>query len=72
MEGDIASLSFDEQRVCTGVRMIDGSVLKADRIILFTSGDTANLLAESASNRPVLQVDSRHDYRRCSYRRSQS
>ena len=59
IEGDVASLTFNETGGCTGVRMVDGGALSADKIILSTGAGTAKLLADSAPKRPELQVGNR-------------
>lgn len=59
IEGDIATLTFDELGDCSGVRMVDGNALSADKIILSTGAGTAKLLADSAPKRPELQVGNR-------------
>jgi sarcosine oxidase/L-pipecolate oxidase len=59
VEADIAALTFNETGGCTGVRTIDGSVLKADKIVLSTGAGTAKLLADSAPDRDELQVGDR-------------
>lgn len=60
IQGSVASLTFDESGAkCTGVQMTDGSQLWADRIILSTGAGTAKLLADSAPERPALQIGDR-------------
>jgi sarcosine oxidase / L-pipecolate oxidase len=59
IQGEVASLIFEETGACTGVRMRDGSVLKADKIVLSTGAGTAKLLADSAPQKTELQVGNR-------------
>jgi sarcosine oxidase/L-pipecolate oxidase len=59
IEGDVASLTFNETGGCTGVRMVDGGALSADKIILSTGAGTAKLIADSAQKKPELQVGNR-------------
>lgn len=59
IEGNIASLALNEMGGCTGVRMTDGRILSAGKIILSTGAGTAKLLADTAPEKPELQVGSR-------------
>jgi sarcosine oxidase / L-pipecolate oxidase len=59
IEGDIASLTFNEMGGCTGVRMTEGTILSADKVILSTGAGTAKLMADSAPEKPEFQVGSR-------------
>ena len=44
---------------CVGVQTQTGNIIKADRTILCTGANTAQLLADSAPEKPELQVDRR-------------
>lgn len=57
--GDIEVLIFGSNGECTGVKTKEGQTLHADKIILCTGAGTARLLADSAPNRPNLQVGDR-------------
>ncbi|PQE22930.1 FAD dependent oxidoreductase protein [Rutstroemia sp. NJR-2017a BBW] len=59
LQGDVDGLLIDENSCCDGVRMRDGTVLKADRIILSTGAGTASLLADSAPQTPDIQAADR-------------
>lgn len=55
----VSRLSFDEAGGCTGAVTAEGSHLKADKVVLCTGATTAKLLADSAPDRPELQVKGR-------------
>jgi sarcosine oxidase/L-pipecolate oxidase len=59
VEGDAASLTFNETGGCTGVRLVDGSIATADKIVLSTGAGTAKLLADSCPKKPELQAGDR-------------
>jgi sarcosine oxidase/L-pipecolate oxidase len=59
VEANIQTLTFDQAGGCTGVQTADGEILAADHILLCTGAGTAKLLADSAPQRPELQVDGR-------------
>lgn len=56
---DIASLTFNGEGACTGVRTSLGEKYTADHIVLATGAYTAKLLADSAPDRPELQTGNR-------------
>ncbi|KAI9798298.1 MAG: hypothetical protein M1833_004870 [Piccolia ochrophora] len=58
-EASIASLTFDQNGGCTGVLTKDGRSFSAGRIILSTGAATAKLIADSAPDRPDIQVEDR-------------
>lgn len=53
---DVASLIFDDCGACTGLKGMNGEILRADRIILCTGAYTAKLIADSAPERNDIQV----------------
>ncbi|KAK2735818.1 hypothetical protein FQN57_001095 [Myotisia sp. PD_48] len=55
----VARVLFDPMGNCIGAQTGDGTNLLADRVILCTGAGTARLLADSAPNRPNLQVNGR-------------
>ena len=58
-EGEMASLLFDNNKTCYGLRLKDESELIADQIILCTGAHTAKLLADSAPQWEELQINDR-------------
>ena len=56
---EVERLEFDSDGACMGVRLTDERTVTASRIILSTGAGTAKLLADSAPDRPDLQVDGR-------------
>lgn len=54
---DAKTLEFDNNGNCSGVKTIDGITIHADSIILSTGARTGKLLADSASERAILQVE---------------
>ncbi|TAQ87306.1 hypothetical protein B7494_g4343 [Chlorociboria aeruginascens] len=58
VEGDIETLCF-ESGACSGVKTTRGDVLLADKVILSTGAGTAKLIADSAPDRPDIQVGDR-------------
>jgi sarcosine oxidase/L-pipecolate oxidase len=59
VETDIASLEFDGEGSCVGVRSTSGQTFSAANVILATGARTAKLIADSAPNRTDLQVGER-------------
>ena len=59
VQGDIESLTFNENGDCTGARTRDERVLQADKVILSTGAGTAKLLAKSAPRRQDFQSGDR-------------
>jgi sarcosine oxidase / L-pipecolate oxidase len=59
VEVDIASLEFDGEGSCVGVRSTSGQTFSARNVILATGAGTAKLIADSAPNRADLQVGER-------------
>ena len=59
VETDIASLEFDGEGSCVGVRSTSGQTFSAGNVILATGAGTAKLIADSAPNREDLQVGER-------------
>jgi len=59
VEREVSTLTFDDAGDCTGVKFFDGQVLTADKIILSTGALTAKVIADSAPDRPELQVGER-------------
>jgi sarcosine oxidase/L-pipecolate oxidase len=59
VEGDVETLVFDDNGNSTGVKLKDGTVLSANKVILSTGAGTAKLLADSAPDRKDLQVEDR-------------
>lgn len=51
--------SFDAFGACVGAQTTDGQVLTAERTVLCTGAHTAQLIADSAPDRPELQVSGR-------------
>ena len=58
-EGEMASLLFDDSKTCHGVRLKDGTELRADQTLLCTGAHTAKLLADSAPQWKELQINER-------------
>ncbi|PVH88186.1 hypothetical protein DL98DRAFT_581402 [Cadophora sp. DSE1049] len=48
LESEASSLTFDDAGHCTGVKSLNGEVLKDGKIILSTGALTAKLIADSA------------------------
>ena len=59
VETNIASLEFDGEGSCVGVRSTSGQRFSAANVILATGARTAKLIADSAPNRADLQVGKR-------------
>lgn len=57
--GHASALTFDVMGDCTGLRLSDGRILIADKIILSTGAGTAKLLADSAPKRSELHAGNR-------------
>ena len=57
--GDISKLTFDETGGCSGVITTNGRALHADAILLCTGAYTEKLMADSAPERPDLQINGR-------------
>ena len=55
----VSKISFDTSGACLGAQTTDGQVLMADHTVLCTGAHTAQLIADSAPDRPELQVSGR-------------
>lgn len=59
VEGAVSKLLFDGDGDCFGIETQDGRQLKASNIVLATGANTPRILADSAPDRPKIQVDNR-------------
>ena len=59
VEGTVSRLLFDDQGDCFGVELKDGRIVKASKLILSIGAGMAKLIADSAPERPDMQVDDR-------------
>jgi sarcosine oxidase/L-pipecolate oxidase len=59
VEGTVSKLLFDGEGNCLGIETEDGRQLKASNIVLATGANTPKVLADSAPNRPEMQVGDR-------------
>ena len=59
VEGTVTKLLFDEQGDCFGVELNDGRAIEASNVILSMGAGIAKLIADSAPERPDIQVDDR-------------
>ena len=59
VEGPVSKLLFDDQGDCFGVELKDGRTVKASKVILSIGAGMAKLIADSAPERPDIQVGDR-------------
>jgi sarcosine oxidase/L-pipecolate oxidase len=57
--GEVESLTFGSEGQCTGVALLSGQSLQADRVLVCAGARTASLLAESAPENKNLHAGSR-------------
>jgi hypothetical protein len=59
VQGQVAKLSFAEDKSCIGAKLVNGNEILADRTVLCTGAHTAKLLADTDSSWAELQVGGR-------------
>lgn len=57
--GEVSTLEFGDEGQCTGVKLLSGATLSADKVLLAAGARTASLLAQSAPDRVQLHAGNR-------------